>query len=215
MNKVLNVILSEYGYDEPIFTKDLNIRLEGSISYDALRQNIKRLADNGDLLKVDSGTYYVPRKKSVLKRPRINFDKIISRKYIKPKDEEIIGYTGGINFANMLGFTSQTASITTVVTNATGRISDEVTIGMKVVKLRKPKVKVTSTNYKLLQVLDLISESEKICEVPLKNSLANILDYINDVNITQNEFNEYLNKYTKKTVLQAYELGLNNVFTRR
>ncbi|WP_242249017.1 hypothetical protein [Bacillus cereus group sp. BfR-BA-01523] len=215
MNKVYEVIISEYGYDEPVFTKDLKALLKDSMSDDALRQNMKRLADNGDLLKVENGIYYVPRKRSVLKNPRVNLDKVITRKYIKPKDEEIIGYTCGINFANQLGITSQTASITTIVSNATGRIRNEVSIGMKVIRLRKPKAEITSNNYKLLQVLDLLNDYERVCEVPINNAINNIYKYLDDVNITQNEFNDCLNKYSKKTVLRALDLGLNNEFTRR
>lgn len=215
MNKVYEFILREYGYDEPVFSKDLKLLLKDTITDAALRQTMKRLADRGDLLKVDNGIYYVPRKRSVLKNPRVNYDKVITRKYIKPKNEEIIGYTCGINFANQLGITSQTASITTIVSNATSRINNEVNIGIKVVRLKKPKIEINSDNYKLLQVLDLLNEYERVSEVPIKNAGDYIFKYLKDIKITQNEFNEYLNKYSQKTMLCAYESGLINEFTRR
>lgn len=48
-----------------------------------LRQNLKRLSDKGDLIKVKDSIYYVQRANSIFKKPRVNIDKVITRKYIK------------------------------------------------------------------------------------------------------------------------------------
>lgn len=217
MNKVYEYILNEYGYDEPVFTKNLKAALINEMSYDTLRQNLKRLADEGLLIRVDRGTYYIPRKTSVLKTPRVNFNKVVYRKYIQPNNEQIIGYTCGINFANQLGATTQTATISTIVTNETGRPNEEVKkVGNVIIKLKKSKVEVNKNNYKFLQILDLLNDYEKISEEPLNNRIyINILKYLEDTYLTQKEYYECLLKYPKKTIAKAVELGLENAITQR
>lgn len=210
MNKVYEVIIKEFGYDEPVFTKDLKNRIDMSDA--ALRQNLKRLSDKGALIKVRNGIYYLPRANSVLKKPRVNLDKVITRKYIKPIDKNVIGYTSGINFANQLGLTSQTASVTTIVTNETGRYEHEVTFGKKVVKLKRPKSSINNQNYKILQVLDLLNEFDRLSEIPLENSATNIKQYLKDVNITKKDLNEYIKKYPRKTLENFIEVELYNEF---
>lgn len=210
MNKVYEVIIKEFGYDEPVFTKDLKNRID--ISDEALRQNLKRLSDKGALIKVRNGIYYLPRANSVLKKPRVNLDKVITRKYIKPIDKNVIGYISGINFANQLGLTSQTASVTTIVTNETGRYEHEVTFGKKVVKLKRPKSSINNQNYKILQVLDLLNEFDRLSEIPLENSATNIKQYLKDVNITKKDLNEYIKKYPRKTLENFIEVELYNEF---
>ncbi|WP_163536367.1 DUF6088 family protein [Gracilibacillus sp. YIM 98692] len=213
MNKVYEVILKEYGYDEPVFTKDLKKRI--NMSDEALRQNLKRLSDKGNLIKVRNGIYYVPRANSVLKKPRVNIDKVIRRRYIKPIDKNVIGYITGTNFSNQLGLTSQTASMTTIVTNETGRPEYEVTLGKKVVKLKKPRIRIDSQNYKLLQVLDLLNDFDRISEIPLEKSVDSIRRYLKDANFTISELNQYLKKYPRKTLENILEMELYNEFARK
>lgn len=213
VNKLYEVILEEYGYDEPVFTKELKKRIEMSDA--AIRQNVKRLHDKGELIKVSNGIYYVPRASSVLKKPRINIDKVIRRKFIKSIDNNVIGYITGTNFANHLGITSQTASISTIVTNETGRPENEVSFGKKVVKLKKPRIKVNNQNYKLLQVLDLLNDYERISEVPLEKSINPIRKYLRDSNFTLSELNQYLKRYPRKTLENLLEMELYNEFARK
>lgn len=210
MNKVFEVIIKEYGYDEPVFTKELKKRID--MTEETLRQNLKRLSDKGSIIKVRNGIYYVPRANSVLKRPRVNLDKVISRRYIMPLDKKVIGYTTGINFANQLGLTSQTASVTTIVTNETARPEYEVVFGKKVVKLKRPKIKINYRNYKVLQVLDLLNEFDRLSEVPLTKSTNIIKQYLKDVDISKKELNEYIRKYPRKTLEYLIEMELYNEF---
>lgn len=212
MNKVYKVIMKEYGYDEPVLTRDLKKLLD--ISDVALRQNLKRLSDSGALIRVRNGVYYVPREKSVLKSPRVNLEKVVTRQYIKRLNEDVIGYTTGINFANQLGLTTQTASVTTISTNETSRLASEVSFGKKVVKLKKPKAKVNERNYKVLQVLDLMSEYDRVSETPLEYAVDNVMVYLKNVNVTQKEFNQYLKKYPRKTLENLLEMGFVNEFAR-
>ncbi|WP_208591920.1 DUF6088 family protein [Gracilibacillus suaedae] len=208
MNRLYKVILEEYGYDEPVFTKDLKKHLD--MSAEALRQNVKRLSDNGNIIKVKNGMYYVPRANSVLNKRRVNIDKLIRRRYIKPIDKNVIGYITGTNFANQLGLTSQTASVTTIVTNEAGRPEREVTFGNKVVRLKKPRVRINDQNYKLLQVLDLLSDYDRVSEIPFEKGSRLIKKYLQDSDITISELNQYIKKYPRKTLENLLEMGLYN-----
>lgn len=212
MNKVYEIIMKEYGYDEPVFTKDLKGLLD--ISDVALRQNLKRLSDRGALIRVGNGVFYVPREKSVLKGSRVNLEKVITRKYIKTMNKDVIGYTTGVNFANQLGLTTQTASVTTISTNETSRVNSEVSLGKRVVKLKKPRAKVNERNYKVLQVLDLMSEYDRVSETPLEYAVDNVMGYLRNVNVTKGEFNQYLKKYPRKALENLLEMGFVNEFTR-
>ncbi|GAE94688.1 hypothetical protein JCM21714_3868 [Gracilibacillus boraciitolerans JCM 21714] len=208
MNKLYEVIIKEYGYDEPVFTKELKKRID--MSDEALRQNVKRLSDIGDLIKVKNGIYYLPRASNILKKPRVNIDKVIRRRYIKPIDKNVIGYISGTNFANQLGLTSQTASVPTIVTNEAGRLEYEVTFGKKVVKLKKPRIKINDQNYKLLQVLDLLNDYDRVSEIPLEKGSSLIKKYLQNSNITISELNQHLKKYPRKTLENVIEMELYN-----
>ncbi|WP_058309087.1 DUF6088 family protein [Gracilibacillus massiliensis] len=213
MNKLYSVILDLYGYDEPVFTKDLKKRV--NMSDESIRQNIKRLSDNGYIIKVKNGIYYIPKANSVLNKQRVNIDKLIGRKYIKPIDKKVIGYITGTNFANQLGLTTQTACILTIVTNEAGRLEREVTIGNRVVKLKKPRVKVNDQNYKLLQVLDLLNDYDRVSEIPLEKGSRLIKKYLQNSDITISELNQYLKKYPRKTLENVIEMERYNELARK
>jgi len=213
VNKVLETIISQYGYDEPIFTKDL--KNSTNMTDESLRQNLKRLTDKGNLIRIRNGIYYVPRANSVLKNPRPNLDKVISRRYIITIDNNRIGYITGINFANQLGLTSQTASVTTIVTNESGRPEHEVTFGKRIVKLKRPRIKINDRNYRVLQILDLLNEFNRLSEIPLNKSTSVMKNYLKDVSVTKSELNEYLKKYPRKTLENLIETELYYEFAQK
>ena len=58
-----NYLMENYGYNEPIFLNELSIK---GISQNAIRQSMKRLAENGVLERYDNGIYYIPKNGGVL-----------------------------------------------------------------------------------------------------------------------------------------------------
>lgn len=107
MEILLNYLIEKYGYDEPIFTKDLQKEL--NIKSGSLRQAIKRLTDKGLITKARNGIYFIPNKNTILKKTVLSVDKIVKNKYINSKQKGVIGYKTGTNFANSIGLTTQTA----------------------------------------------------------------------------------------------------------
>ena len=211
VNKVYEFIINEYGYDEPVFSVDLKERLD--MSEVTIRQNLKRLTEKGALLRVENGIYYVPRRNSVL-GPRVNFDKVVTRKYIKPNECDVIGFNAGINFANQLGITTQTASVTTIVTNRVKRNKRQ-EIGKKHVIVKCSKVQITPKNYKVLQVLDLLDDFNRISEIPLESATNIFKKYLSDVKIPKGEFLNYIKEFSQESIGRLLEMELFNEITRK
>lgn len=210
--KLYQYLLSEYGYDEPILTEQLkdNIKLNPN----TLRQSIKRLHDKGLIAKVQNGIYFIPSKKPEFGTATLDTDKIVRVKYLKDRDFRI-GYKSGINFANTLGLTYQTAAVETIVTNNSSASKREVKIYNKRYIIRKPKVEVNKFNYKILQVLDLLNNYDHYSEIPLEKAKEKILKYLKDVSTNQQEFKKCIDVYPMKTKLKVYELGLLDEIAQR
>lgn len=205
-------LLDEYGYDEPILTEQLKEELK--LNPSTLRQYIKRLSDKGLLVKVQNGIYFIPKKKPMFGSAVLDTDQVVRKKFLEDRDR-IIGYKSGTNFANALGLTSQTAAVATIVTNNASAAKREVTVYKKRVIIRKPRVNVNRSNYKLLQVLDLLNNYEQYSEKPLEVAKEKILSYLEGLSLNEQEVKEYLDEYPIKTKLRVYELGLLDAIARR
>lgn len=198
-------LVQEYGYDEPIILDELKEKLD--IKPTTLRQRMSRLVLKGQVVRIIQGVYFIPKKKPLFGLPVLDVNKVVHRKYLRSQNQ-VTGYNAGVNFANYLGLTSQTASVPTIVTNKASRDSRSVKIYNNRVIIRKPRVTVNEKNYKILQVLDLLNNYELLSEKPLDIAKNRILSYLGDVTINENEMKGYLNEYPGKTKVRAYELGL-------
>lgn len=210
--KFYHYLVETYGYDEPIFTD--RVKQELNMNPNTLRQQFKRLADQGQIEKVQNGLYFIPKKKPLFGAPVLNVERIIARRFLK-QQQQIVGYITGTNFANQIGLTSQTAAIDTVVTNCTSSAQREVNYYNNKVIVKKPRVRITNENYKLLQVLDLLNDYDRYSEKPLSTGISYVKDYLNGVNIKEEDFKACLNAYPVKTKLKVYESGLYDAITRR
>lgn len=211
MKKMYDKLVNYYGFNEPMFTDEMSRLFE--MSPVAFRQNIKRLSDQGLLVKVEKGIYFIPKPNSILKTPKLSPDRIIEKKYLK-KNGEIIGYKTGVNFSNSLGLTKQTASIPTIISNNTSSKGSEILIYNKQVKIKKPKIEVTTSNYKWLQVLDLLSEFDRYSEYSLLNVTDRLKQYLNDVQLSVTDAVECLGAYSKSTLDKVIETRLLDEITR-
>ncbi|SDN64438.1 DUF6088 family protein [Alkalicoccus daliensis] len=210
MKEIYDRIVTKYGYNEPIFTKDL--KEDFQMNPNTFRQVIKRLSDNGYLTKVGKGIYFIPRKNALLKHPKLSVDKIVSKKYLYDNGE-IIGYKTGINFANALGLTTQTASIPTIVTNNTSSAKREVTFYNKRVIIKQPKATVNAQNYKLFQVIELVNDFERVSEEPIDAAMLKIRDYLKEIPLNKQKIQSYLNVYSPEVKVKFYEAGIMDEFT--
>jgi hypothetical protein len=136
---------------------------------------------------------------------------IIDSVYLKNQDNEFIGYRSGINFANLLGLTSQTASVEVIYSNNVSTRKREIKIQNNRLMINAPRVKITNQNYKLLQLLDLLTDFEKVSEYELDQVQSKLLAYINAIQISSKELNRIVEAYPLPAQVKFYKLGAVNV----
>ena len=202
---------NEYGYNEPIFSEDLNEKL--NVNPNTLRQYIRRLYQSGKINKVRDGIYFIPNPNSVLKNPTLNVDKIINKKYLV-KEKEIIGYESGVAFANRLNLTTQNPGVITIVTNEEKSAKRIVEFYKRKVALKKPRIQINNKNYKILQVLDLLNDFERLSVEPIEVANKKILRYLNGVMVSKKDLEEYLNVYPVKTRAKIQQTEVYDEITR-
>jgi len=208
---LMQYLVLNYGYNEPIFSEYLYMKL--NMKPVTLRQILKRLTDRKQLERYEDGIYYIPKPGSLLKVNSLNINKVINKKYLY--NNKIIGYRSGLSFANELALTSQTATTLEIVTNKETNWRRPKKIKNFNLILSKPRVEVNDSNYKLLQVLDLLTNVEKFSEKPLDNTYEKIVSYAKTIKLNSSELESILNQYPSKTKLKAYESGLMYELTRR
>lgn len=213
-------LFNRFGYNNPFFTVEVKEELNGTkeaenknISDAAVRMRLKRLADEEKIVRYANGIYFIPKPSQFIKQT-ISIEQIINRKYLLDEvNEEVIGYKTGIQFANQMRLTTQTASVFNIVTNIETNAKRKKELNDWTIILRKPVVPVNKSNQKLLQVLDLLKNYNEISELPLLECINRLKEYLSDVKISQKEYEQIIMKYPKKTIILAYESGLKNEVT--
>lgn len=71
---------------------------------------------SGDLVRFDTGIYYLPKVSRLLKKSYLDLMKVIIRKYIQ-STTEIYGYFAGVTFVNQIGLTTQMSATLEIVTS--------------------------------------------------------------------------------------------------
>lgn len=140
---------------------------------------------------------------------------MVEQTYLKDKENNIIGYRSGINFANQLGLTSQTASVEVVYSNNVSNRKREIKLNKSRLIINAPRIKVTNKNYKLLQILDLLTEFEKYSEYDLKQVESKILSYLSGIKLSPDQLERIVEAYPLAAQVKFYKIGGANVITQR
>ncbi|MGN5653916.1 hypothetical protein [Bacillus sp. Brlt_9] len=208
-------LLKRYGYDEPIFSSDLSKELR--MNKNTLRQYLKRLTDNNKIERYEykQGIYFIPSKNSmnsIFNKPVISVNKIIKKKYVF-KGEKRIGFETGLSFANDIRLTTQVPSTVEIVTEVESQPKRTVVFNKREVALRKAKTEINDYNYKILQILELLVDFDRVSDLSLEEAKPKIADYVMDVQIEATELAQYVQLY--KQTDKFYGSGLYNEITRR
>lgn len=193
-----------YGYNEPILISE--IKLE-SLNDNALRQYFKRMVKSGDLIRFDTGVYYLSKDSRLLEKPYLDPIKVITRKYIE-NGTETYGYFSGAYFSNQLGLTTQMPAVIEVVTDKEATKGRTVTVGRQNVRLRRPAMQITKENALLLQFLDAVSTAEKYAELPQQEMTALLKQYLCKHSFTRKQLADSLSSVTAQTAKKLIESGL-------
>ena len=104
-------IITNYEKDEPIFLAELPGK-----SREIIRQEMKRLADEGKVERLYNGVYYLSYTTILGTKGKVSLDKFIQKKFLEANGNTS-GYITGMQLANMYGFTTQNPSCYEVCSN--------------------------------------------------------------------------------------------------
>ena len=199
-------LLQTFGKNEPIFVSD--IKYDG-MTENNIRQQILYCVSSGKLRRYDTGIYYIPEESIFKSGSQLSQNSVIEKKFLI-SDNERFGYISGINFANMIGITSQVPASCEVVTNKASKEYRETKLASAKIILRKPRVEINDANYKSLQFLDLLKDIDLYSELEGKELNKKILAYMNKAGITFSDLKDFLSFYPDKIYRNMYNVGVLN-----
>ena len=199
-------LLETYGQNEPIFVSDIRYQ-DWSTNY--IRQQVKKLTDEGKMRRYDTGIYFIPKPSPFRSGSQLSRDKVITQKYLTDNGK-LCGYVGGVMFANQLGLTTQVPMICEVTTNKATNDYREVKLASSVIALRRPRLPVTESNYKQLQLLDLLKDIDFLSEEEGDEQKRRIVSYMKSNGLAFRDLEQYLPYYPDRLFRNMYEVGLLN-----
>jgi len=200
-------LLENYNANEPIFTSDIDLGLNGN----TLRSLLKQLCDQGLLQRFDDGIFYIPSKSRLKGGVPIAASTVAKYRYIFRRGRTE-GYYSGYTFANQAGINLQVPVTVEIVSNdASAKVRDVDIRGQKI-RLRKPKTTVTEENAKVLQFLDLLSDIDRLTDENDEVISKKLKSIIVSQGIKKADIDKYISLYPVKVYKNYYEKGLYDVF---
>lgn len=208
MDAVYNYILEYYKAGEPIFLSDIKM---SEVSDKTIRQQLKRLADAGKLMRYEAGIYYLPKKTRLKSGYKPSADVVARYKYIC-RNGKVIGYYSGHTFANQIGVSTQVPFKAEIVSNNFTSIVRDVKVGNQIYTVRRSRVPVTGKNYKVLQLLELLKDIDEYADEDNENVQEQLFAYIRKNRISREQVDQYLEYFPMKIYKSIYEMRLEHVF---
>lgn len=197
-------IVSNYDKDEPIFISEL----PGN-SKNYIRQEMKRLVDEGKIERLYNGVFYLPYTTILGTKGKISVDKFVEKKYISYKGS-VYGYITGIQLANMYGFTTQNPAYIEVCSNEATTKQRKLDIAGRKVIVYKPLTEITEENRTTLQFLDLMSSIDKYSELSGEELKSKLREFVNAINVDFTKVKEYISLFPDRVFRNIYQGGLMN-----
>lgn len=194
METLYEYLLKHYQVNEPIFLADLQIDTMSSVN---LRQQLKKLTDAGKIKRFDKGIYFLPKKTIFKSGSQLSPERVLEYKYLLDGNSRC-GYLSGLLFFNQLGLTTQVPMMYEIVSNKATNEYRETSLAKSKVIIRKPKVPVTESNYKVLQFLDLLKDVDVYSEVTGNALQQRLYRYMKEINMRVSEMEPYFSYYPDK-----------------
>ncbi len=211
-NTLLQYIMDNYTTCDSIPSKSLYQAFDNTYP-GTIRKNLSILCSEKKLIRVTPGVFAIPDDTNIFKGHNIGINDIVMAKYLISDENKAIGYFSGINFSNLIGLTSQTASIISIVSNNGPRDKKILKINNRKYEIIRSRVIVTDSNYRLLQVLDLLCDFGLYSEYSLSESYYKIKNYLEGLTLDTNEVEKIVLKFPLMAQLNFYKLGGLNVIT--
>ena len=199
---VYDYIIENFKNGDPIFLSELP-----GESKDYLRQEMKKLVDEGKLERLYNGVYYLSYITILGTKGKISIDKYIEKKYLKT-DGKVSGYITGLQMANKYGFTTQNPACYGVCSNEASTKQRKQEIDGNTIVVYKPVADINEENKTALQFLDLMSVLDKYSEISGAELVNKLKKYVETVGIDFSIVKKYLPLYPDRVYRNIYEGGL-------
>ena len=208
---IVSYLADVYGYDTPIFLKDVRI---GRKSKTAIKEAFYRAVRNGQLERKNNGIYFLRSQKEF--GSGITFKEVLEKKFIYgdnayPGLEQLYveGYYSGLTFLNMIGISEQVPAVPEVTTNKTSSKKRYFGYGEMFAIIRKAKTEITMQNWKMLQFLDMFSF---ISLEEVKKNKELIRNHIKTKKLSKYQFSQCGKYYGPQTFKKLVEGGIIDAF---
>ena len=195
-------ILKNYEKDEPIFLSELP-----GDSRDYVRQEMKKLVDDGKLERLFNGVYYLSYTTILGTKGKMSIDKYVDKKFIK-SNGRVTGYITGIQLANMYGFTTQTPACIEVCSNEATTKQRKLCIDGRNLIVYKPITEITKENQTALQFLDLKTTIDKYSEISGNLLRMKLKEFVNILNVDFSIVKRYIALFPDRVYRNIYQGGL-------
>ena len=149
MNNLYDYLVNNFKLNEPIILS--NLKVDG-MSYDNLRQQMKKLVDDGKVRRYENGVYYLPKPSILNLDLGLNPETVLEYKYLTEDGKEC-GCMTGLMFFNQLGLTSQVPMVYEIATNKATNNYRETTVGKSRLIIKSPYLHMKGKNYNYLLVI--------------------------------------------------------------
>lgn len=199
----MELLEREYDYDTPILMIDLKRNSSFKEYTDtAIRKNFSRLVKQEKLSRFSNGVYYIP-KQTLFGNSLLNPKKVIEMKYLYNNKEQF-GFYGALSILNKLMLSTQVPNVLEVITNIETNRKRQVKIGNTTLILKKSRAEITSRNAKLFEILEIVP----YIDLENKDVYKKVAEYLGDINLSRQEIDGIVVKYSKKTMTSLIESGL-------
>ena len=199
---IYEYIVDNYKDGEPIFLSELP-----GDSKDYLRQEMKKLVDEGKLERLYNGVYFLSYLTILGTKGRVSLDSYIEKKYLKANGKTS-GYITGLQLANKYGFTTQNPSCYEVCSNEASTKQRKQNVDGNTIIVYKPMVEVNEKNKSALQFLDFMLVIDKYSEVSGKELEKRLRRYVELVELDFEMVKKYISLYPDKVYRNIYDGGL-------
>jgi hypothetical protein len=199
---IYQYIEKNYQKGEPIFLSELP-----GESKDYLRQEMKKLVDDGRLERLYNGVYYLSYVTILGTKGRVSVDRFIEKKYLNAEGK-VSGYVTGLSLANKYGFTTQNPAAYEVCSNEATTKQRKQTIDGTAIIVYKPMTTITEKNKSSLQFLDLMSVIDKYSEVTGRERIERLKRFAELIRVDFSVVKDLLPLCSDRVYRNIYEGGL-------
>lgn len=194
MSKLYQYLKENYEENDPIILAELKIK---DMTENNIRQQLKKLTDEGMIKRFDKGIYYLPRKSIFQSGSLPSIEKVLEYKYLRDKNQ-LCGYVSGQLFFNQIGLSTQVPMQYEIVSNKATTDYRETVLAQSRIIIRSPKVPVTEQNYTILQFLDLMKDVDLYSEISGKELQERLFKYLRTINLKVSDLEPYFTYYPDK-----------------